>query len=42
MGDRVNVETDVLARYVEKFVASQDHSGVDLDFLYKYGYIKGK
>jgi riboflavin synthase len=40
-GDQVNVETDILGRYVENFVGKQ-RSGMDLDFLYKYGYIKGR
>lgn len=42
IGDQVNVETDILARYVEKFVRSEEKAGMDLDFLYKYGYIKGR
>jgi riboflavin synthase len=41
-GDRVNIETDVVARYVEKFVGTEEKQGVDLDFLYKHGYIKGR
>jgi riboflavin synthase len=42
LGDHVNVETDVLGRYVEKFVKIEEKAGPDLDFLYKYGYIKGR
>jgi riboflavin synthase len=42
VGDRVNVETDVLGRYVEKFIGTEEKRGLDLDFLYKYGYIKGR
>ncbi len=42
LGDQVNVETDILGRYVEKFVRPEEKSGLDLDFLYKYGYIKGR
>jgi len=41
-GDKVNIETDILGRYVEKFVAAQGGSGIDLDFLYRYGYVRGK
>jgi riboflavin synthase len=41
-GDQVNVETDIVGRYVEKFLRAEDTQGVDLDFLYKYGYIKGR
>lgn len=41
-GDHVNVEVDIIGRYVERFVAREEKSGTDLDFLYKYGYIKGR
>ncbi|MGE5255435.1 MAG: riboflavin synthase [Hyphomicrobiales bacterium] len=45
-GERVNVETDMIGRYVEKFLsAKQDRpgpssSGVTVDLLAKAGYIK--
>jgi riboflavin synthase len=42
LGDQVNVETDIVARYVEKFVNVEHNQGLDLDFLYRYGYIKGR
>jgi len=42
LGEQVNVETDIVARYVEKFVKSGNNQGLDLDFLYQYGYIKGR
>ncbi len=42
LGDQVNVETDILGRYVEKFVSAGEKTGTDLDFLYKHGYIRGK
>ncbi len=42
LGDQVNVETDILGRYVEKFVTRGEKDGSDLDFLYRYGYIKGR
>ena len=42
LGDHVNVETDILGRYVEKFVTRREKDGSDLDFLYRYGYIKGR
>jgi len=41
LGDKVNIETDILGRYVENFLKGQKE-GVDLDFLYRYGYIRGK
>ncbi len=40
-GDSINIETDILGRYVEKFVTAGKGSGIDLDFLYTHGYIKG-
>ncbi len=42
LGDQVNVETDILGRYVEKFIKRGEKDGSDLDFLYRYGYIKGR
>lgn len=39
--DSVNVETDILGRYVEKFVQTEKGSS-DLEFLYTHGYMKGK
>ena len=41
-GDTVNIETDILGRYVEKFLTAERGNGIDLDFLYTYGYIRGK
>ena len=41
-GDQVNVEVDIIGRYVERFTAVEGKPGTDLDFLYKYGYIKGR
>jgi riboflavin synthase len=40
--DHVNVETDIVGRYVEKFVTRGEKDGSDLDFLYRYGYFKGR
>ncbi|MGD0228885.1 MAG: riboflavin synthase [Syntrophorhabdales bacterium] len=42
LGDPVNVETDILGRYVERFVTGREKNGLDLDFLYTHGYIKGR
>jgi riboflavin synthase len=39
--DRVNVETDILGRYVERLMESQKPGGIDLYFLAQHGYIKG-
>lgn len=41
-GDQVNVEIDIIGRYVERFVKGEAHTGLDLDFLYEHGYIKGR
>jgi riboflavin synthase len=37
-GDQVNIETDILGKYVEKLL--QPHSGMSTDFLQKHGFIK--
>ncbi len=41
-GAQVNVEVDIIGRYVERFIEREEKPGTDLDFLYKYGYIKGR
>jgi len=38
VGDRVNVETDILGKYVERFV--HPDRGIDEDFLSKHGFLK--
>lgn len=42
-GDEVNIECDVLGKYVEKFIKIQDQGAVknkiDYDFLNKYGFV---
>lgn len=40
-GDKVNIETDIIGKYVESFVLKDTHKGVDLEFLYAHGYIRG-
>lgn len=40
IGDRVNIETDIIGKYVEKLI-SKEKKGIDYDFLFRYGYIKG-
>jgi riboflavin synthase len=44
VGDQVNVETDILGKYVEKLLGQGDKESVkvDLSFLKKYGFIKGE
>jgi riboflavin synthase len=43
VGDRVNVETDILAKYVEKLMTQggQKSGPVELSFLKEHGFIKG-
>jgi len=36
VGDGVNIETDILGKYVEKLL--QSHRGIDKDFLAKHGF----
>jgi len=37
-GDRVNVETDILGKYVERFI--HPDRGIDTDFLSEHGFLK--
>ena len=39
-GDYVNIETDILAKYVEKFLSAKDNSeGISMKFLQENGYV---
>ena len=39
MGDFVNIETDILAKYVEKFLSTGDNkSGISMEFLMQHGF----
>lgn len=40
-GDRVNIETDIIAKYVERFLGAYKKQGIDEDFLRRHGFIKG-
>jgi riboflavin synthase len=44
VGDRVNVEADILGKYVEKLFIQRDKKSekVDLSFLKEHGFIKGE
>jgi riboflavin synthase len=44
VGEQVNVETDILGKYVDKLVSQQDKKigKVDLSFLKEHGFIKGE
>lgn len=38
-GDYVNIECDIMAKYIEKFLLTRDNrSGVDMDFLQRNGF----
>jgi riboflavin synthase len=39
VGDRVNLEADILGKYVEKFLDKGDKK-IDLSFLKEHGFIK--
>jgi riboflavin synthase len=39
--DKVNIETDIIGKYIESFLLKDKSKGVDLDFLYKHGYVRG-
>ena len=44
-GDRVNLEVDLIGKYVEKLVApwtgtDKERGGLDMEFLGKYGYLR--
>jgi len=41
VGDMVNIETDIIGKYVESFMSDKEKKGIDMDFLYEHGYIKG-
>ncbi|MBR1775644.1 riboflavin synthase [bacterium] len=38
-GDKVNIETDIISKYVEKFLSTRDNrTGIDMEFLIKNGF----
>jgi len=37
-GDAVNIEVDVVARYIERLLGDDKASGIDTDFLARHGY----
>jgi riboflavin synthase len=40
--DKVNIETDIIGKYIESFILKSKDKGIDFDFLYKHGYIRGE
>jgi len=42
MRDRVNIETDIIGKYIESFMDKADKKGINMNFLYEYGFVKGE
>ncbi len=40
VGSRVNIETDIIARYVERLISSYRRTGITQDFLAEHGFLK--
>ncbi|MCX8022380.1 MAG: riboflavin synthase [Syntrophorhabdaceae bacterium] len=40
-GDKVNIETDIIGKYVERFISVRSERGITKEFLSKYGFLKG-
>jgi riboflavin synthase len=40
--DAINIETDIIGKYVESFLTKDKSRSIDKDFLYRHGYIKGE
>jgi riboflavin synthase len=40
--DAINIETDIIGKYVESFLRKDKNKSIDKDFLYRHGYIKGE
>ena len=39
--DKMNIETDVIGKYIDSLIARDKGQGMDLRFLYEHGYVKG-
>ncbi|MDR2017722.1 MAG: riboflavin synthase [Syntrophobacterales bacterium] len=39
--DKMNIETDIIGKYIESLMKEGKGGGVDMRFLYEHGYIKG-
>ncbi|MDM8523227.1 riboflavin synthase [Desulfococcaceae bacterium HSG8] len=40
VGDPVNIETDMIGKYVERFVSPKKETGIDMEFLTKTGFVR--
>lgn len=42
-GEKVNIEVDIIAKYIERFINERGaQKAIDLNLLYEYGFIKGE
>jgi riboflavin synthase len=40
--DTVNIETDIIGKYMERFLSREKERGISKEFLYEHGYMKGE
>ena len=40
--DTINIETDIIGKYVESFLKKDKNKSIDMDFLHRHGYVKGE
>jgi riboflavin synthase len=39
--DKMNIETDIIGRYIDSLMMESKSQGVDIHFLYEHGYVEG-
>ena len=39
--DKVNIETDIIGKYIESFIEKGSKKGITMGFLYEHGFVKG-
>ena len=39
--DKVNIEADIIGKYIKSFINKDQRRGVDMNFLYEHGFAKG-
>jgi riboflavin synthase len=39
--DKVNIETDIIGKYIEGFMGKGGREGITMNFLYEHGFVKG-
>jgi riboflavin synthase len=40
--DAINIETDIIGKYVENFITKNKSKSINMDFLHRQGYVKGE